>query len=247
MLGVKKSTNLIGLYRETWRVPMQIIRKIHMFRYWNMILLSNENSIVKQIYLMLKDDANRNLTYRNQNWAHQIKSMLKIFGLSNIWQYQDQYDINLIQIKQRLFDQYHQSWYNALKCSQGLISYSRYKHTFYLEPYLDNIHERKFQTALTRFRLSSHNLEIERGRYQNIPREERFCKFCTSNVIENEYHFLLVCPLYRSLRRKYLKHYYCRWPTVNKFDNIMSTSNKNEILNLSKYIYFANKLRIESL
>ena len=85
--------------------------------------------------------------------------MLKNLGLSNIWQYQDQYDINLIQIKQRLFDQYHQSWYNALKYSQGLISYSRYKHTFDLEPYLDNIHERKFQTALTRFRLSSHNLE----------------------------------------------------------------------------------------
>ena len=146
---------------------------------------------------MLKDDANRNLTNRNQNWALQIKSMLESLGLSNLWLYQDQNEINLNQIKQQNFDQYYQSWYSAINNSQRLISYSRYKHTFTLEPYLDNIHERKFQTALTRFRLSSHNLEIEIGRYQNIPREERLCKFCTSNVIENEYHFLLICPLYR--------------------------------------------------
>ena len=32
-------------------------------------------------------------------------------------------------------------------------------------------------------------------------------------------------------------------PTANKFDKIMSSSNKTEILNLSKYSYFANKLR----
>ena len=34
ILCVRKSTNLIGLYGETGRVPLQIIRKIHMFRYW---------------------------------------------------------------------------------------------------------------------------------------------------------------------------------------------------------------------
>ena len=36
-----------------------------------------------------------------------------------------------------------------------------------------------------------------------------------------------------------------RWPTLNKFDKIMSSTNKNEIISLSKYIYFANKLRNE--
>ena len=70
------------------------------FRYWNKLLLSDENSFVKQIYLMLKVDANRNLTNRNQNWAHQIKSMLESLGLTNLWLYQDQNEINLNQIKQ---------------------------------------------------------------------------------------------------------------------------------------------------
>ena len=89
-------------------------------------------------------------------------------------------------------------------------------------------------------------LEIERGRYFNIPREERKCKLCHVNSVENEYHFLLVCPLYRELRKKYLKSYYCRWPTLNKFDQLMSSKSKNELFNLSKYIYFVTKLRDEN-
>ena len=52
------------------------------------------------------------------------------------------------------------------------------------------------KAALGRFRLSSHNLEIERGRYHDIPKDERFCNFCSLNVTENEYHFQLVWPFY---------------------------------------------------
>ena len=114
------------------------------------------------------------------------------------------------------------------------------------EQYLDSITERKYKIALCRFRLSSHKLEIERGRYFNIPREERKCKLCHTNFVENEYHFLLVCPLYRELRKNYFKSYYCKWPTLNKFDQLMSSTSKNELRNLSKYIYFATKLRDEN-
>ena len=66
------------------------------------------------------------------------------------------------------------------------------------------------------------------------------------DFIENEFHFLLVCPPYKGLRKKYLKQYYCRWPTLNKFDKFMPSSNKNETLNLAKYVYFATKLRDEN-
>ena len=61
-----------------------------------------------------------------------------------------------------------------------------------------------------------------------------------------EYHFLLVCPLYRELRQKYMKSYYCRWPTLNKFDSLMSSDNKRTILSLAKYIYYASELRRNS-
>ena len=48
--------------------------------------------------------------------------------------------------------------------------------------------------------MSSHQLRIETGRYENIPRNERMCHFCTSNKIEDENHFLLDCKAYSQIR-----------------------------------------------
>jgi len=42
---------------------------------------------------------------------------------------------------------------------------------------------------------------IERGRYTNIVKESRFCPYCKT-IIGNEIHFLLVCPLYKEIRKQ---------------------------------------------
>ena len=47
---------------------------------------------------------------------------------------------------------------------------------------------------------SNHQLRIETGRYENIPRKERICHFCTSNKIEDENHLLLDCKAYYQIR-----------------------------------------------
>ena len=65
------------------------------------------------------------------------------------------------------------------------------------------------------------------------------------NVVGDEHQFLLTCPAFRGLRIKYLRPYYCRWPTLNKFDRLMTSTSKTKILNLSKYIFFASKLKQE--
>ena len=63
------------------------------------------------------------------------------------------------------------------------------------------------------------------------------------NAIESEFHVLLVCPLYKEIRQQYLKPYFRHWPTLNKFEIIMSAKSTKELNNLSKYVYFALKLR----
>ena len=78
--------------------------------------------------------------------------------------------------------------------------------------------------ALTRFRISAHSLAIETGRHHRKARRERKCIYCNMNVIESEYHFLLICPLYNDIRTKYLPRYYFTWPTVNKFNHRRSTT-----------------------
>ena len=54
---------------------------------------------------------------------------------------------------------------------------------------------------------------IETGRQKNIPRDQRICPMCKlqfgqNSDIEDEYHFLLICPTYRDLRKKFIKNYY---------------------------------------
>ena len=243
ILHVRKSTNLTGLYGELGRVPFIIQRKIRMINYWVKLLGLNDQSIHKKLYSMLKQDADNNISYNGSNWAFQIKSLLNELGLSYIWLQQNEFTIPVNLIKQRIFDNYYQSWYSNINNSSRLSMYSRYKHDFLFETYLDTIPDQKFRITLTKFRLSSHNLAIERGRFENIPRNDRICRCCNLHMVESEYHFLLVCPLYNDLRKKYFKNYFCRWPTLNKFDALMSNSSKSKTLSLSKFLYFAMKLR----
>ena len=147
---------------------------------------------------MLKTDLDNNITYNGSNWAFQIKNILDDLGFSNIWIHQNDIDIPFNLIKQRLLGTYKQSWYSTI--IKNIKTYARCKHEFEIEKYFDFIKEKKFKFALTQFRLSSHNLAIERGRFENIATTERVCVLCNSNLVKNDYHFLLVCPLYRELR-----------------------------------------------
>ena len=47
-----------------------------------------------------------------------------------------------------------------------LRTYNLYKHELSLETYLDNINDYKYRNILSKFRLSSHCLNIEQGRHK---------------------------------------------------------------------------------
>ena len=214
-----------------------------MIKYWIKILKQNDSSLVKKTYLLLESDVVANNTNNKNNWAYHIKSMLEQHGLHYIWTQQHEIDIPFNIIKQRIFDMYYQKWYREINNSSRLMSYSIFKHQFEIEKYLNITTDNKFRIALSRFRTSSHDLLIERGRYENIPRDQRICKSCNMNQIENEYHFLLVCPKYRYLQLKYFKSYYCHWPNLHKYETLLSATSAKIICNLAKFIYFAMKVR----
>ena len=81
--------------------------------------------------------------------------------------------------------------------------------------------------------------EIETGRYFRIAPQERICKCCTSNNIESEHHFWLVCPLYTDLRRKYLPRFCWSFINFDKFKCLMGNDTERSYLNTGKFIYCA--------
>ena len=246
ILTVRKSTNSDGLYGELGRYPIIIKQKLKVLKYWIKTINPNNKLLTRNIYHMLKEDADENITYGNKNWAFEIKSLLENIGLAHIWWNQNEvlpndYDLKII--SDRIYDIFKQSWYSNINNSNRLASYSTYKEDFEFETYLNRINVTRFRIALTQFRISAHNLAIEKGRHENIPKENRLCKYCNMKVIESEYHFLLVCPAYTTIRKQYLKPYYCHWPSINKFRSLMSSKSTKVINNLSKYIYYATRSR----
>ena len=232
------------MYGELGKIPLKLQRKLITLKYWVKLLNSDKDSILYKIYNTLKNDSDNEETYNNNNWAHHIKRILNECGLYYLWQNQSNMNISYDIIRQRVLDMYYQSWYSGINNSRRLETYSLFKHEFKFERYLDFINDNRLRSALTSFRVSSHKLQIERGRHLNIPRNERICRNCNSNMIENEYHFLLICPKYSDLRNKYIKRYYFTWPTIQKFTNLMSKNSKFIVNNLSKFIYFASLRRI---
>ena len=124
-------------------------------------------------------------------------------------------------------------WVKLIKCSDTILQKQLYTIKCKRRRWCF-ITEKKHKIGLTRFRLYSHELHIERGRYENVPRDERFCKCCNRLETESEYHFLLVCPLYTELRRTFYKPFVCHWPNLNKFDQLMLSTSKQVTLSNCK-------------
>jgi hypothetical protein len=58
----------------------------------------------------------------------------------------------------------------------------------------------RLRQGIARYRLSSHHLEVEEGRWKGIRRHNRVCRFCDSGSIENEYHVFIACRWYQEVR-----------------------------------------------
>ena len=112
-----------------------------------------------------------------------------------------------------------------------------------MEKYLTCVNNAKHRTALTHFKCSASKLAIEKGRFRNTELNARLCTKCNMQTTENEYHFLMVCPLYREIRNEILPHFYCVWPTKQKFINLMTSTQQSILRKLSKFVYCAYELK----
>ena len=108
-----------------------------------------------------------------------------------------------------------------------------------LETYLLSITNFKLRGILTKFRMSSHNLEIERGRYTKpaVPAKDRLCKVCNLGVIEDEEHVLMKCEGYENLRAEYFNLLLTNTPNVAlDFIEIMGSKDQNVIFYTAKLL-----------
>ena len=118
------------------------------------------------------------------------------------------------------------------------------------EEHVNQIPNEKERISMTKFRLSNHQLMIEKGRYSNLDKEQRFCPFCPDSI-EDEKHFLTECKAYKNERRIFytdIEKDYRPFILKNGSEKmIFLLSNKNMIKKTSRFIYECTQLRADML
>jgi exonuclease III len=111
-----------------------------------------------------------------------------------------------------------------------LCTYARYYHILPYEPLTPLFHlplSAKACGILLRFMLGHSHLPLHAGRYNGVPRSERYCTLCRHDVVADEHHMLFECDALQSLRvdRSALFHKFTM-PNTKVVQHFMRHSNR---------------------
>lgn len=199
------------------------------FMYHVMLELSNtgvnlkiqKNIILENVYKVSLENCNKCCN----NWVSNVKKIVKWLRFC-IHFYENKFvDPKVFPnvFTSRVIDSFKQEWSGTLDRSPVLCNYKCCKSVFNYENYLD-ILQRKYRFYFCRLRISVHPLRMQTGTYvrNNIPRELRYCQCCNLLNLEEEYHFICVCPSYHYIRTKYLNNYHFVRPSMYKCIDLLN-------------------------
>ncbi len=103
---------------------------------------------------------------------------------------------------------------HKLQCYSTLNRTTTFANYLLIKPF-------KERQILSKYRLSDHDLEIERGRHRQTwtEREQRICRHCDLQQIEDEKHFLMMCPKYLHVRETFLPRFKALIPSFTELSD----------------------------
>ena len=131
------------------------------------------------------------------NWCSRIRSALERTGLDQTLESQNIGDTNkfMLSFKESIVSNIYTAVEKRYCSSSKLRTYALVKKYFCVEPYILHIRGNHLITAMARYRMSSHDLDRERGRFNNpiTPKIQQICTRCELSEIDNEIHRLIQC------------------------------------------------------
>ena len=139
-----------------------------------------------------------------KGWGEDIKSIFISLDLQDRFENIDVCDLDFV--NERIKVVAEQSWKFDIQSKPKLRTYIQYKNNYDTEPYVKRLQNRRERSLLAQFRLGVLPLRIETGRFRNLPCEQRICQICDMNKVEDEFHFIMECPIYQFLRDRLFNH-----------------------------------------
>ena len=136
-------------------------------------------------------------------------------------------------IKELTVNNFINTWHEKINNSEKCLNYRIFKNKFGFEEYLIRL-PFNLRIGFTRFRMSNHALPIEKGRHENLSRNERLCDIC--NTIGGEYHYIFQCELFINERKQYITKFYYVQPNTVKYCQLSAGKNYSKLCKLAKFI-----------
>ena len=252
LLHLQTRSSNLAPYGELGVYPLYIDCIIRTLKYWSFIETKSTNTLLKEAL-----DCDKYLHHNGiHTWYSYVVNIQKLSGINHNANYAPT-PSDIMLIRNKLKTRYSDHWMESLdnkpttlkNNKKKLRTYKLFKTQFNEEKYLNTIKNKDWKICLTKFRVSAHNLLIETGRHHNIKAEDRICKHCNLNEIEDEKHFLIECPLYTLLRQKLMQEVNKTYANINllnaleQFCWIMSCETNEIMYSLAEYIFKAMELR----
>lgn len=218
-LGVHCKASNAACLSELNRLPLYTNIQFLAIKYW-LHIMESENSLCYKVCIA---------TETNNSWIKNMKNLINKLGFNYLRENPFGIKLQLNQIKERINDTALQKLESEIKQNSKLTFFSKLYKPNSRPPYVDHCKLRKDRSVLCKIRVSAHSLYVEKGRYLNIPLEDRLCRCCNSSEIEDELHFLLSCPAYDQARINF----------IHKINNSLLNQKINRTTNISCHLIYS--------
>ena len=223
-LGVHKNVASLALQAEMGWLNVKYQFHICAIRLWNRFTQTDNNRLVKKILeYEIKNIGN--------NWASDLFDVLEMINLEESLFDHKSIDIDLVRTK--LFDTMYEHWAENVAFKPKLRYYIQHKQNIETEQYIKKSISRSKRSLLAQLRTGILPLHIETGRYYRTLLENRICRVCKMNNIEDEVHFLCSCTIYNAQREKLYQKISIKIPNV---DNLSPLEQFISIMNFDSHI-----------
>ncbi len=215
VLGVRRSTPNMTVLAEAGRYPLQVFAAKMLLKYWNRLVLMEDDRLVKRAFVASAALAGATqCRSRHKSWAGQAAAVLESLGLpcdlaapavvdaeKGVSSLQSAYLSSVTDSESSKVQQY-------LRMRDGVAP-----ETYCMAPYLRAVTGRRQRKALAQLRAGSHWLAVESGRREGtaLPRDQRVCQRCGSGEVDDEAHMVFRCAALSTQRREYAS-LFSPWP-----------------------------------
>ena len=187
ILSVNKKSSRLAVLGELARYPLFISTLSQCLNY--KLSLQRQSSTLLSHVMTETTEMTEMANNGYDSWLTRVTNMEKILKLPRL----NFSKLSGKKIKSLLKSKFDRFWLDKISevklgpdnnDHNKLRTYKTFKASFTREPYLDMVRNRNQRTSLTRLRVSSHNLAIERGRQTRpvTPITQRICQYCNPSL-----------------------------------------------------------------